>query len=239
MPSERGLDRDFRGFGIANFTDHHDVRVLTENGAKGIAEAQTDLLADRYLVDARDLEFDGVFDGYDVVLGIVQLIESGVERRGFSRAGGTSDEEQPVRCIDCGAEPAIGVGLQAQFVHARGKVRFVQNTEHAFFAVDGGEERNTKVKVTPGDLHAHASVLRQAPLGDVEAAHDLKTRDQGHLKITRWWRFIDQDAVNAVAQPNHIFKRFDVNITGALFDSLDQNEVGQFDDRRFFNRSGE
>ena len=39
VAGERGFDRDFRGFGIANFTDHDDVRVLAENGAQRGGEA--------------------------------------------------------------------------------------------------------------------------------------------------------------------------------------------------------
>ena len=44
---------------------------------------------------------------------------------------------------------------------------------------------------------------------------------------------IYQDAVNAVAQPQRLLERLDVDIAGAVFDCLDQDEVGQFDDRGF------
>ena len=29
----RGLDRDFRGLEVADFADHHDIRVLAQKGA--------------------------------------------------------------------------------------------------------------------------------------------------------------------------------------------------------------
>ena len=67
VAGERGFDRDFRGFGIANFADHDDVRVLAQNGAEGVGEGEADFLLHRHLVDAGHLEFDGVFDGDDVV----------------------------------------------------------------------------------------------------------------------------------------------------------------------------
>ena len=40
VTGERGLHGDVRGFVVTNFTDHHDVRVLTENGAQGVGEAR-------------------------------------------------------------------------------------------------------------------------------------------------------------------------------------------------------
>ena len=67
VAGERGFDGDFRGFGIANFTDHDDVRVLAQNGAQGIGEGEADFLFHRHLVDAGNLEFDRVFDRDDVV----------------------------------------------------------------------------------------------------------------------------------------------------------------------------
>ena len=40
-------------------------------------------------------------------------------------------------------------------------------------------------------------------------------------------------AIDAVAQPQRLLKRLDVDVAGAVFDRLDQDEVGQFDDRGF------
>src|SRR4030095_12562986 len=94
-----------RGFGVANFTNHHDVRILAENGTEGVAEGESNFLLRGYLVDAPDLELHRVFDGDDVVLGVVQLVERRVEGGGLARTGGAGHQEQAVRRIDRGAEP--------------------------------------------------------------------------------------------------------------------------------------
>ena len=52
-------------------------------------------------------------------------------------------------------------------------------------------------------------------------------------------RGIGQYAVNAVAQAQALFKRFNVNITRAVFDGLNENQIRQFDDGCFFAGSGE
>ncbi len=46
-------------------------------------------------------------------------------------------------------------------------------------------------------------------------------------------RGVQQHAVHAVAQSHHFFKRLEVNITGPVFDGLDNDQVGEFDDRGF------
>ena len=64
---QRGFDRDFRGFGITDFADHDDVRVLAQNRAKRVGESEADLFLHRHLVDAGNLEFHRVFNRDDVV----------------------------------------------------------------------------------------------------------------------------------------------------------------------------
>ncbi len=43
VAGERGLDGDLRGFEVADFTDHDDVRVLAQDGAQGLGKGQVDL----------------------------------------------------------------------------------------------------------------------------------------------------------------------------------------------------
>ena len=106
MAGERGFDGDFGGLGVADFADHDDVRVLAQNGAQGIGKRQADVLFGRHLVDAGNLKFHRVFDGDDVVNGVVQLVERGVKRRGFAGTGRAGDENQSVRRINGGLELA-------------------------------------------------------------------------------------------------------------------------------------
>ena len=97
----------------------------------------------------------------------------------------------------------------------------------------GGHDGDAQVVVFAADADAHAPVLRQAAFGDVQAAHDLEPRDQGQLHLLGRRGRVHQDAIDAVAQPQRLLKRLDVDVAGAVFDGLNQDEVGQLDDRGF------
>src|SRR5512137_275263 len=62
----RCLDRDVRGFEVADLADHDDVRILPQEGPQRVGERKTGLLVDVDLVDARDLDLRRVLGGRDV-----------------------------------------------------------------------------------------------------------------------------------------------------------------------------
>src|SRR5439155_1385891 len=124
-------------------------------------------------------------------------------------------------------------------IHARGQIAFIQNTEHAFLAVHSGQKGNAQIEIASADLYAHAAVLGQTALGNIEAAHDLKARNQGDLKILRRRSLIDQDTVDTVAEANDIFERLHVNIACPVLDRLHQDQIGKLDNGRFLDGGGE
>src|SRR5262249_14242352 len=119
------------------------------------------------------------------------------------------------------------------------KVRFVQNTEHDLFAVDSRHDGHAQVIVFATDTDPHAPVLGQPAFGDVQAAHDFEARCQGQLHLLGRWRGVDEHTIDAVTQAQPALKRFDVNVARAIFDCLDQDQVGQFDDRSLFAGGGQ
>ena len=231
VAGQRGFDGDFGRLGVADFADHDDVRVLAQDGAQRVGEGEADFLFDRHLVDAGDLELDRVFDGDDVVNRVVEFVERGIERGGLAGAGRAGDENQAVRRVHGGFELLERVRVQAELVDAGGEIGFVQHAQHDLLAVHRGHDGNAQVVVLAADADAHAPVLRQAALGDVQAAHDLEARGQRQLHLLGRRRRVHQHAVDAVAQPQRLLERLDVDVAGAVFDGLDQDEVGQFDDR--------
>ncbi len=52
VAGESGLDGDFGGFKVSNFTDQNDVGVLAKEGAQRGREVQADLFLHLHLVDA-------------------------------------------------------------------------------------------------------------------------------------------------------------------------------------------
>src|SRR5688572_15136245 len=143
VTSQRGFDGDLSRFRIANFTDHHNVRVLTEDRPESACESKSDFLLHRHLVDAGNLEFDGILDGNDVELRIIELIERRVECCCLSRTGRASNQKQAMRSIHGGTEAAIGVCIETKLLHAGGKVALVENSEHHLLTMHRGEKRNT------------------------------------------------------------------------------------------------
>ena len=97
VAGERGLDRVFGRFQIADFADEHDVRVVTQNGAQRGGERQADLRMNLNLVDAVELVFDRVFGRDDLGVFVLDFDQRAVERRRFAGAGRAGDEDDAVR----------------------------------------------------------------------------------------------------------------------------------------------
>ena len=68
---------------------------------------------------------------------------------------------------------AVAVG-HAEVLDAEDRVAAVEDAEHDRLAVDHRDDRHADVDLAAGDLELDAAVLRQALLGDVEVAEDLR-----------------------------------------------------------------
>ena len=66
MARHGSLNGNLRRFKIANFTNHDDVGVLSQNGAQSLGEGQVNLRVDLCLSHTCQFIFDGVFHCHDV-----------------------------------------------------------------------------------------------------------------------------------------------------------------------------
>src|SRR5208282_2219455 len=178
VAGQRRLDGDLGGFVVANFAHHDLVRVVTQNGAQPTGERQTLFFVNRNLGDAADLILDRVFNGDDLVLVGLDLVDGGVERRGFAAARRPGDQYHAVRLLDVPAETAQVVLVEPDHVEREllkllAHRLFVEHAEHGVFAVDRGHDRNSEVDGAPAVFHSKAAVLGHAALGNIELAHDL------------------------------------------------------------------
>ncbi len=130
MAGERGLHRDVRGFVIADLTHEDDVGVLAQQGAQGGGERHADFFVRLRLSDAVEVVLDGVFDGRDVELLLVERAEGGVERRRFTRAGRTGDEDDAVGFVDLVLPDGEGVVVEAELVERDVDAAGVEDTHH-------------------------------------------------------------------------------------------------------------
>ena len=96
-----------------------------------------------------------------------------------------------------------------------------------------GHDRDAEVDQAALVAHAETAVLRDAPLGDIELAHDLDARNDRRVPVLRDRRHgVVQHAVDAVLDGDFLVARLDVNITGAAFQRAEDRRVDQLDDRR-------
>ena len=179
VAGHRRLHRRARGLRIADFAHHDDVRIVPEEGAQCTGEGQIDGGIGLGLGDTRQAIFDRVLDGEDLALAVRQPLEEGIKRRRLARAGGTGDQDQPVRRPQHGLDGLAHRGGQAQMLQLTQAGLRVQQAQHQAFAVLARHDRDAQIDRTSGHGHREASVLGPPAFGDIEIGQDFYTRDDG------------------------------------------------------------
>ena len=83
------------------------------------------------------------------------------------------------------------------------------------------------------DLDGETPVLRQAFLRDVEAAHQLQSRDQRVRDAASIEHVLLQYAVDALSNAQHFLVRLDVDVGRVDLHGVLEYRLQQLDDRRF------
>ena len=87
-----GASAEWVGRAVADFADHDLVRVVAQDGTQAAGEGEPLLFIDRDLQYARQFVFDGILDGDDLVVAVVDLADRGIQRGGLAAAGGAGDK---------------------------------------------------------------------------------------------------------------------------------------------------
>jgi len=136
---ERRLDRHLADLEVSNLTDEDDVGSLTKHRSKNDRECQAYVVANLTLVHAREVIFHGIFRGDDFFIGSVQLLQRGVERRGFSGTGWSGHQENPVILIDHPFELTQQGAAQANLFQGEDVRSLVEQAQHYPLAKSGGQ----------------------------------------------------------------------------------------------------
>ena len=87
VTGKRCVDGDFCRFQVSDFTDHDDVRRLTEHTAQCGGESHIHRPVDLHLIDTGELVFDRVLNGDKFTRSGVDGIQKCIKRSGFTRTG--------------------------------------------------------------------------------------------------------------------------------------------------------
>ena len=221
---------------VADLADHDDVGVGAHHRAQARGEVQPRLGVDLHLLDAGELVLDRVLDGDDVLLGRVQHLQRGVERRRLARAGGPGDEDRAVRARE-GLDEALALGVDhPELVEVDVGAVLVEHAQDGRFAAHERQRGHADVDPAAVDVQRDAAVLGHAALGDVEVGHDLDARDHAGHEAPRHARGLAEHAVDAVAHDEVALDGLEVDVGGALLDALADERVHELDDRRVGGR---
>ena len=201
MTGQRRADGNVGRFRIADFPNHHDVRVLAENVAQAHRECEPDVRTHGDLVDAFEFVFDRLLNRDDAFADGIDGGKKGVERRGFAGTRRPGDEKNPVRLDDDVADGILFHLRETELVQRQENLPARQQTKRNGFAINRRHGGNADVDLLALDANVDTTVLRQALLGNVHPTHHFDTRDEGGLKTLqlRWQRNLMENAVNTVA----------------------------------------
>ena len=197
---ERRLHRDVRRLEVADLAHHDDVGVLAQEGSQRGGEGEADVVTRLHLVHAEERELDRVLHRADVDAWRVELGERGIEGRGLAAAGGTRHQHQAARACDGRTQLVQRARLEAEAPEVALEVAPVQDAQDELLAERRGEHGDPHVGLlTLRRPEAHAPVLRQPALGDVELREHLQARRDG--AVEGQWRVhhLAQHAVDAEA----------------------------------------
>ena len=180
VSSEAGLNGDLRRFKIADFTHQNDVGILTQETSQQLGEGEFLIVIHLTLNQSGNVIFNGILGGEDFCAGVIQFVQCGVERGGFTAAGWTRDNHNSIWPVNETADFFKVVLAQANFIQTQLHVASIQYAHDHAFAEHGRQHRHAKVDWRVVQVQFNASVLRQAPFSDVQFGHDLHAADNGH-----------------------------------------------------------
>ena len=227
VTGQRGLDGDLSGFKIADFTEHDDVGILTQERPESLAEGHPGRLIDLHLHDALDVELHRVFDREQLGVDLVDVPQAGVEGGRLAATGRPGDRENAVGLIDGLNDEVVTVLGKAQGLEFQLHRTTIENTKHHGLAEGGRERRETEIHLFARDHRADTAVLREAFLGDVQVGHDLQTRSHGRGQMLGRRGHLIEGTVDAVADLELVFEGFEVDVRSAVLHRLHEDEIDE------------
>ena len=174
----------------------------------------------------------GILDGEDLARRLVEDRQHGGKRRGLAAAGRAGHHDHAVRQRQQPRHDRLVARGKAELAHFEQAAVARQQADHGALAVLRRHGGDADVELGAADAHARRAVLRQPPLGDVEAGQNLHARDQRLRRHAGRRRHRAQQAVDAHAHHEPGAERLDVNVAGAQLDRALEQIVERAHHRR-------
>ena len=161
---------------------------MTKDRTQSSGEGEAFLFIDGNLSDPPDLILNRIFDRDDLVFITLDFIESGIQGRGLAATSRPRNQDHAIRFGNVMTE-AFDIlviktnDVEVQLAKLLAHRFFVENAQHGIFSVNGRHDGNAEVDETIVIADTKTTVLRNAPLRDVELAHHLDTRDDGRVVL--------------------------------------------------------
>src|SRR5215468_9420776 len=217
MAGQRRMDGYVRRLAVADLANHDDIGILANKSTYRGGEGQANCRLDLRLIDARDLVFDRIFDGKDLLRRLVQDRQHGGKRRRLSASSRAGDEDQPMRQRQQTAQCSFIAGDQSDLAQVeQPSIARQQAYDHAL-AVLGRHGSDTNIDISPAGPRSRGSVLRQTAFRNVETSEDLDTRYDSLRRRVRRKRDGAENSVNSHTHNQSGPEWFDVDVAGSQF----------------------
>jgi hypothetical protein len=166
MSGHRGLHRDRSRLEIADFTDHDDVWILTEESLETCRVEIVFLLVDFTLYDSRKLVLDRIFESYDFAIRSIEGREEGVESRRLTRSCRSCDEDSTIFFLHTLLDLALTRPHESEFIDRWYGFGRVEYTAYGVFTIAYGECRYSDIDTITTISDTIFSILGN--FGDIE-----------------------------------------------------------------------
>src|SRR5581483_5353013 len=161
MAGERCLNGNLGGLEIACFTDHDAIGILSQKRAQDAGEGETDRFAHRNLNDSFEIVLDWFFRGQKFGIDRVDLAQTRIKRRRFSRTGRAGGDEDSVRPIDDFVNGFEDVIRHAEHFEVEIHGRAIEHAQNNALAELRRQSAHAKIDMSSCDIFLDAPVLWQ------------------------------------------------------------------------------
>jgi hypothetical protein len=235
MSRQPRLHRDGRRFGIANFADHDDLRILPHQRAQRFWIRKILRKIHLRLRDHRQAEFHRVFHCRDAdgwAGSLHQMIKRGINRRRLARTRRAGEQNQSTRLAQQFDETRQRIVIESERRHVETAIARIKDAHDDLLAARGGENGNALLHSAEFRISRRVAFLRQTGLIRDQIGQHLEAPGNLVHQIERQMHQFRQHTVEPDAHRQRAFPRLDVDVARSGANGVNEQI---FDEHTDFN----